>query len=49
MEIVITVAIIGFSAYIIYKNVRKSSKGGCNCGNCSSHCPMYNDKNKGRK
>jgi hypothetical protein len=35
IEILFTVAIIGFAAYIIYKNFRKKSAGECGCGNCS--------------
>ena len=39
MEIFITILIILIAVFIIYKNIRKSSKGYCNCGSCSSHCP----------
>lgn len=46
MEIIITIGIIGFAAFILYKNLRKSAKGNCNCGSCSSHCPMYKNKDK---
>lgn len=46
MEVIITLGIIGFASFIIYKSFKKSSKGECNCGSCSSHCPMYKDKNK---
>lgn len=35
IEILITVAIIGFAIYIIYKNFRKKEPGECSCGNCS--------------
>lgn len=44
MEILVTLIIVALAAYIIFKTVRKSSKGGCNCGSCSDHCPMYEDK-----
>ncbi|MBU5484855.1 FeoB-associated Cys-rich membrane protein [Clostridium sp. MSJ-11] len=45
-EIVIT-AVIAFSAiYILYRNIKKKSSGGCSCGSCSSNCPIYEDKNK---
>ncbi|ATD54746.1 FeoB-associated Cys-rich membrane protein [Clostridium chauvoei] len=44
MEIIITVGIIAFSAFVIYKKLKKSSKGECTCGSCSSHCPMYKNK-----
>ncbi|MFQ7596451.1 FeoB-associated Cys-rich membrane protein [uncultured Clostridium sp.] len=41
MEIIITAILIIASVYIIFKNIKKSSKGDCNCGNCSSSCPKY--------
>lgn len=44
MEILITVLIALLASFIIYKNIKKSSKGNCNCGSCSSHCPKYNNK-----
>lgn len=44
MEILITLGIIALALYIIYKSVRKSSKGGCNCNSCSSNCPMHKDE-----
>lgn len=34
-EIFITIVIIGFAAYIIYKNFGKKEAGGCGCGNCN--------------
>lgn len=43
MEILVTIIIIAVAAYIIYKNFKKSSKGQCNCGSCSSHCPKYKE------
>lgn len=39
MEILITAVIVVIAAYIIYKNVKKSSKGECNCGSCHKNCP----------
>ena len=45
MEILATIVIALLASFIIYKNIKKSSKGGCNCGSCSSHCPKY-DNNK---
>lgn len=47
MEIIITIAIGTFTAFIIYRTIRKSSKGSCNCGTCSTHCPLYNSKDSG--
>lgn len=41
-EIIITIAILAAAGFIFYKNVKKSSKGECNCGSCSAHCPKYN-------
>jgi FeoB-associated Cys-rich membrane protein len=49
VEILITLIIVAFAGFTIYKTVRKSSKGGCNCGSCSNHCPMYEDKENGIK
>ncbi|WP_084767034.1 FeoB-associated Cys-rich membrane protein [Clostridium nigeriense] len=49
MEILITLVIVAFAAYIIFKTLRKSSKGGCSCGSCSNHCPMYEEKEKSLK
>lgn len=39
MEIIVTIGIAAIAAYIIYKNVKKSSKGECNCGSCHKKCP----------
>ncbi|MDB1954434.1 FeoB-associated Cys-rich membrane protein [Clostridium tertium] len=49
MEVLITLIIVAFAGYTIYKNVRKSSKGECNCGSCSNHCPAYEEKENGIK
>ncbi|WP_207746518.1 FeoB-associated Cys-rich membrane protein [Clostridium sp. 1001271B_151109_B4] len=38
MEILITAILVIASGYIIFKNIKKSSKGNCNCGSCSSNC-----------
>lgn len=46
MEILITIGIVILAAFIIYKNIKKSSKGECNCGSCSSKCPKFDEKNK---
>jgi len=40
MEILITIPILLGAIYIIYKNIKKSSKGECNCGTCSKSCPV---------
>ena len=34
MEILITIIIIAFAIFILYKNIKNSSKGKCNCSNC---------------
>lgn len=50
MEILITLIIVAFAGTTIYKSIKKSSKGGgCNCGTCSDHCPMYEDTSNGIK
>lgn len=38
MEYVITAIIIVIVAFIIFKNLRKSAKGECNCSGCTSKC-----------
>lgn len=43
MEVIVAIAIGLFAAFIIYKNIKKSSKGDCNCGSCSSHCSKYKE------
>ncbi|WP_072985687.1 FeoB-associated Cys-rich membrane protein [Clostridium cavendishii] len=44
MEIFITILIVLLAIFIILKNIKNSSKGQCNCGSCSSHCPKYKNK-----
>ncbi|MEW9096252.1 MAG: FeoB-associated Cys-rich membrane protein [Clostridiaceae bacterium] len=44
MQIVITAVIALSAIYILYKNIKKKSSGGCSCGSCSSHCPSYKDE-----
>lgn len=41
-EIIVTVGIIVVAGYILFKNLKKSVSGKCNCGSCSSSCPKYN-------
>lgn len=38
MEILITGVILLAAGFIIYKNIKSSSKGKCNCGDCSKSC-----------
>ncbi|EET86012.1 conserved hypothetical protein [Clostridium carboxidivorans P7] len=44
IEILVTVVLVAFAARILYKNIKKKSSGGCDCGSCSSHCAHYNKK-----
>ncbi|MCI9302565.1 MAG: FeoB-associated Cys-rich membrane protein [Clostridium sp.] len=41
LEIFITALLIMAAGYIVFKNIKKSSKGNCNCTSCSSHCSKY--------
>lgn len=42
----IIASLLGIAAlFIIIKNLKNSAQGKCNCGSCSSNCPM-NNKNK---
>ncbi|WP_195970831.1 FeoB-associated Cys-rich membrane protein [Clostridium thermobutyricum] len=46
VQIIIAALIVAFSIFIIYKNIKKSAKGGCNCGGCSkSNCASRNMTN----
>nr|WP_084764574.1 FeoB-associated Cys-rich membrane protein [Clostridium massiliamazoniense] len=38
MEYIITGLIILSVGFIIFKNLKKSAKGQCNCSGCSSNC-----------
>lgn len=44
MEIVITLVIVASATYILLKNLKSKKNGGCNCGSCSSKCPIYKEK-----
>lgn len=44
MEVIITVGIVLVAAFIIFKNIKTSAKGKCNCGHCSKSCPVRKDK-----
>lgn len=44
MEILITIPILIGAIYIVYKNIKKSSNGECNCGTCSKNCPVRKEK-----
>ncbi|WP_297634418.1 FeoB-associated Cys-rich membrane protein [uncultured Clostridium sp.] len=35
LEIMITALIVILAIFIIYKNIKKEAKGGCNCSGCS--------------
>ncbi len=45
IEILIAGILVASASYILYKNIKKKSSGGCDCGSCSSHCSHYK-KNK---
>ncbi|WP_349676627.1 FeoB-associated Cys-rich membrane protein [Clostridium sp. UBA1652] len=49
IEILITIVLVILSGYIIYRNIKKSSKGECNCSDCDTHCSKYEDKIKIKK
>ncbi|MBK1813680.1 FeoB-associated Cys-rich membrane protein [Clostridium sp. YIM B02505] len=48
MEILITLIIVALAGFILFKNVKSSAKGECNCSSNSScsatHCPKYDSK-----
>lgn len=44
MEILIA-SLIGLAAILIlYRSAKRKSQGKCDCGSCSAHCPMYENK-----
>lgn len=43
-EIFITILIAALSAFILVKSAKKKISGGCDCGSCSSHCPIYKEQ-----
>ncbi|MDO4535897.1 MAG: FeoB-associated Cys-rich membrane protein [Clostridium perfringens] len=45
MEILITILIFSLGLYILFKNIKASAKGKCNCSNCSCKCPKYKEEN----
>jgi heterodisulfide reductase subunit C len=40
LEILITILIVVLAAFLLFKNLKKKSKG-CNCGSCTSKCPNF--------
>ena len=42
-EILIAGVILAVAGYFIFKSLRKSSNGECNCGGCSSSRPKYEE------
>lgn len=44
MEIIITGIIVVFAIFILVRSAKKKASGQCDCGSCSSHCPMYKEK-----
>ena len=48
MQYVVTALIIVAVIYILFKNIKKSSKGSCSCsGTCSAKCPKIKESNCG--
>ncbi len=45
MEILITILIFVLVIYILFKNIKASANGKCNCSNCSSKCSKYKKEN----
>jgi ferrous iron transport protein B len=45
-EIIIAVGIIAAAGFILFKDLKKSTSGKCNCGSCSSSCPKYKNISK---
>ncbi|MEG2288573.1 MAG: FeoB-associated Cys-rich membrane protein [Clostridium sp.] len=40
IEIIITLLIVGFAGFILYKKIGTKT-GGCDCGSCTSKCPNF--------
>jgi len=40
LEILITILIVVLATFLLFKNLKKKSKG-CNCGSCTSKCPNF--------
>lgn len=40
LEILITILIVILATFLLFKNLKKKSKG-CNCGSCTSKCPNF--------
>lgn len=49
MEILITIGIVALAAFIFFRSAKKKTKGDCGCGNCSSQCPLYEERKKNSK
>ncbi|HCJ56820.1 MAG TPA: FeoB-associated Cys-rich membrane protein [Clostridiaceae bacterium] len=49
MEIVIAVSIVAAAVFIFYRSAKKKTSGNCDCGSCTSHCPLYEDKKTNQK
>lgn len=43
LEVIITLLIVIVTILMLYKNIKKKSKG-CNCSCCTSKCPSYSSK-----
>lgn len=49
VEVIITVLILAVAGFILFKNLRSSAQGKCNCGSCSTSCPKYSLQNKNKQ
>jgi len=47
MEILIAALIAAAALFMLIRSAKRKSQGKCDCGSCSSHCPMY-DKREGQ-
>ncbi len=44
MEILIATLLVMAAIFILYRSAKRKAQGKCECGSCSSHCPMYENK-----
>ena len=49
MELVITTGIIALAVFIFYRSAKKKTTGDCDCGSCTSHCPLYEERKGNQK
>ncbi|MFA7572953.1 MAG: FeoB-associated Cys-rich membrane protein [Lutispora sp.] len=44
MEVIITIGIVLLAVFIFYRSAKKKTTGDCDCGSCTSHCPLYEER-----